>query len=114
MSRTVAHEPAITEAELQDGVIELARYLGWRVAHFRPALTRHGWRTPVQADGTGFPDLILVRGPRLLAVELKVAYGKVTEEQQAWLDSFACVEGADAFVWRPGDWHDGTIETVLR
>lgn len=50
---TSAIEP--DERQWQAQVIELARILGWRVAHFRPALTKHGWRTPVQADGAGFP-----------------------------------------------------------
>ena len=47
----------MSERELQDAVIQLARLLGWRVAHFRPAMTTRGWRTPVSADGAGFPDL---------------------------------------------------------
>ena len=45
--------------------------LGGRVAHFRPPRTVHGWRTAVAADGAGFPDLVMVRGSRLLAAELK-------------------------------------------
>lgn len=53
MSRRAPAEP--TEIQWQAQVIELAHILGWTVAHFRPALTKHGWRTPVQADGAGFP-----------------------------------------------------------
>jgi hypothetical protein len=39
-------------------VIDLPHLLGWRAAHFRPARTATGWRTPVAADGAGFPDLV--------------------------------------------------------
>lgn len=53
-----AIRPSISEAELQSAVIELARTLGYRVAHFRAARTAQGWRTPVEADGAGFPDLV--------------------------------------------------------
>jgi hypothetical protein len=53
--------PPPTEREFQRQVIDLARLLGWRCAHFRPGRTARGWRTPVQADGAGFPDLQPVR-----------------------------------------------------
>jgi hypothetical protein len=103
---------AMSEAELQGNVIDLAHLLGFRVAHFRPARTATGWRTPVAADGAGWPDLTLVRGDRLVFVELKRSKGKVTEEQQAWLEALGNV--AEVYVWRPADWVDGTIETLLR
>ena len=63
------------EDDWQRQVVDLARLRGWRVAHFRPARTERGWRTPVEADGAGFPDLLLVRGAQLLAVELKTDAG---------------------------------------
>src|SRR6202042_1235579 len=80
---------AVTEAELQHGVIELARLLGYRVAHFRPALTTKGWRTPVEADGKGFPDLVLARPGRLIFAELKTNTGRATLEQGEWLSALA-------------------------
>ena len=62
----------ISEAELQKAVIAAARAQGWRVAHFRPAQVRPGrYVTPVDADGAGFPDLVLCRGDRLVFAELK-------------------------------------------
>ena len=61
----------MTEREFQRAVVELARLMGWRVHHTRPALTRAGeWRTPIQGDA-GFPDLVLCRPPRLILAELK-------------------------------------------
>lgn len=99
------------ERELQDAVIEAARLLGWRVAHFRPALTKHGWRTPVQADGKGFPDLVLARD-RVIYAELKTAAGRLTPEQQQW--RHALLEaGEEVYLWQPDDWTSGRIDAVL-
>ena len=36
----------------------------------------NGWRTPVQGDGVGWPDVLAIRGPRIVAVEFKVAPGR--------------------------------------
>lgn len=92
---------AMSEADWQEQVIDLAHLYGWKVAHFRPARTDKGWRTPVAADGKGFPDLVLVRD-RVLAVELKADGGKLTVEQRHWLDAFHDA-GVEAAVWRPRD-----------
>jgi hypothetical protein len=92
----------LSERDFTAQVIELARLLGWRTAHFRPAWTGRGWRTPVQGDGAGFPDLILARGDRLIAVELKAGRGKPTPEQLAWLHALA-EAGVTTAVWRPAD-----------
>lgn len=103
--------PDISEAEWQKQVIGLARLCGWRIAHFRPALTKHGWRTPVSADGAGFPDLILVRD-RVIAAELKSRTGKTSVEQDAWLAAFEAA-GVEAHVWRPDDAPE-VLETLRR
>ncbi len=103
---------AMTETELLDSVLELAGLLKWRTAHFRPALTKHGWRTAVAGDGKGFPDLVLVRD-RVLFVELKSARGQLSIEQQDWFHALGDA-GAERYIWLPADWTDGTIERVLR
>lgn len=100
------------EAELQEAVIECAHMYGWMVAHFRPARTEKGWRTPVAADGKGFPDLVLVRH-RVIFAELKSERGRLTFEQEMWLKQLTNA-GADAYLWRPTDWVDGTIEAELK
>ncbi len=103
----------MSEAQLQDAVIEMAQLLGWRVAHFRPAQTTKGWATPVQADGAGFPDLIMLRDSWMIAAELKSAKGKVSPAQDEWLDAFLRV-GATVAVWYPRDLRSGEIERALR
>lgn len=106
----------MTEAQLQDAVIDCARLLGWRVAHFRPARTERGWRTPVSADGKGFPDLVMVRGGRLIFAELKQRGKRPSGEQQAWLDALAMVgdRTVQTFLWTPAHWQDGVVEARLR
>jgi hypothetical protein len=106
----------VTERQLQDAVIACARLLGWKVAHFRPAQTAKGWRTPVEADGAGFPDLILAHpsnGMAVYAVELKAAAGRILPAQQGWLDVLEQA-GCHTAVWRPDDWRSGRIEAQLR
>jgi hypothetical protein len=103
----------LTERELQRCVLDLAHLLGWRVAHFRPARTAKGWRTPVEADGAGWPDLVLCRGKRFLVRELKGDGGRLSPAQLAWLIALQ-QSGVNADVWTPPDWHRGHIEAVLK
>lgn len=101
----------MSEREFLAQVIQFARLLGWKVAHFRPARTAQGWRTPCQADAKGWPDLVLLRGRSLIFAELKVGRGRLSSEQEGWLAGLRGV-GMPAFVWTPGDW--GEIEAVLQ
>lgn len=107
---SVGLKATITEAQFTRMVLRLAWLFGWRSAHFRPGRTKRGWRTAVMGDGAGWPDLLLLRGPRLVVAELKVGRRKPTPAQLAWLEAFGAV-GAEAYLWHPGDW--GEIEKVL-
>lgn len=51
--------------------------------------TEHGWRSPVQGAGRGFPDVLAIRGDRIIAAELKSDRGRLTDEQSQWLDALA-------------------------
>lgn len=81
--------PEPTEAAMVRTILLAARLTGWRIAHFRPAQTGHGWRTPVQGDGAGFPDLIMIHpgGHQVWWVELKSAAGRLDADQKAWRDA---------------------------
>jgi hypothetical protein len=100
----------LTEDDLKATVIGMAQSFGWRVAHFRPARTEKGWRTPVEADGKGWPDLVLVRD-RVIYAELKSARGRVSPDQEAWMSALR-EAGAEVHLWRPSDMDE--IERVLR
>jgi len=102
----------ISEATFTQQVIRIAQVFKWRVAHFRPAMTKRGrWVTAVQGDGAGFPDLIMVREDRVLVAELKSAKGKLTPAQLLWISGFL-VAGVEAFIWRPSDIEE--IERILK
>lgn len=82
-----------TEAQFQAKVIQWARLNGWMHYH-----THDSRRSP-----EGFPDLVLVRPPEIVYVELKSEKGKLTTRQQVWIGALeAC--GQETFVWRPSDW----------
>jgi len=99
----------MSEAQFQQQVIEYAHLTGWLCAHFRPARTARGWVTPVTADGSGFPDLVLVR-ERVVVAELKSETGRPTAEQRRWLDALEAAK-AEHYLWRPSDWPE--VERVL-
>ena len=93
----------MSEAELQSAVLELARYLKWRVYHTHDS--RH--------SAAGFPDLVMTRDTRLIFAELKSEKGQMSREQVAWQWSLLDAH-ADFYLWRPADWLNGTIEAALR
>lgn len=83
----------MTERELQDAIIELARIRGWLVYH--PFDSRK--------SEPGFPDLTMVRGDRLVFAELKSAKGRVSPAQRVWLERLEQTP-AEVHVWYPHDW----------
>lgn len=99
---------ALSETAWTGRVIDIARLHGWRVAHFRPAQTGKGWRTPMSGD-VGVPDLILARDGDVLLAELKTDRGRLRPEQEAWLDEL----GVHGCVWRPRD-HDAVLARLAR
>lgn len=96
--------PKMSEEEFLGQVLELAKLFGWGVAHFRPAKTSKGWRTAVQGDGKGFPDLVLVQ-KRVIFAELKSEGGKMSSEQVEWSDWLQDAN-AEWYCWRPSDWEE--------
>jgi len=104
----------MSEGDLLKCVLDLAKVFGWKTAHFRPARTQHGWRTPVAGDGKGFVDLVLVRPGRYLFIELKSEKGKLSAEQENWLGWLRAAVGSDSVrVLRPSDWLNGEVEKLL-
>lgn len=102
----------MTEAELMNAIIEAARLLSWKCAHFRAARTAGGWRTPLQADAKGWPDLVMVRD-RVVFAEVKVGRGRLSAEQEAWFGWLEAA-GCELYLWREHDWLEGRIDQVLR
>lgn len=99
-----------TEKQFAQQVVDLAKMLGWRV--YRTWLPIH--------SPAGFPDLVLVRPPRLIFAELKSSEGKTTPKQDEWLADLRAVAAAaevpldmggrrtavTVHLWRPTDFDD--------
>ena len=100
----------MTEAELQQTVLEAARLRGWHASHFRPARVTDGWRTPLAGE-PGFPDLVLARAGDVLALELKAERGRPSAAQVMWLDALGA--GAPA-VLRSALVRPEQLDAVLR
>ena len=86
----------ITERDFTQQVRDLAQLLGWAVYHTWVAI-----RSP-----KGFPDLVMVRSPRLLFAELKSEKGTLTDAQVEWLEALRTVPGVEVYLWQPGDWDE--------
>lgn len=91
----------VSEKVFMSQVRQLARMYGWKQYH-----TWNSFRST-----EGFPDLVLVRPPRLIFAELKSEKGKATEAQLEWLHGFRSCN-LEAYVWRPSDFDE--IERILR
>ena len=86
-----------SELDCERTIIDAARLGGWRVHGERSAMNRRGrYATPIKGD-VGFPDLILCRGSRLMALELKRWPRTPDPAQLDWLAALA-LAGADARV----------------
>ncbi len=118
---------AMKESELQAHVNKALHQFGWRFTHFRTAITSKGAYVTALAGDKGFPDVIAIRGSRLLFAELKREQGKLEPEQEVWADAIrGCMvdvivdlhtlrrDGPEYHLWRPSNWLDGSIVAVLQ
>lgn len=95
MSHSAASLPlGPTEEQFQQQIITLARLNNWRAYHTRDS----------RRSEPGFPDLVMVRRPRVLFAELKSAHGRLRPDQQRWLDLLRACQGVEVYIWRPSDW----------
>lgn len=83
----------LTEAQWQSQVVDVARRYGWKAFH---------WPDSRRATDRGWPDLTLLKAPRLIAAELKTTTGRLSKDQRAVLAALA-ESGIEVAVWRPGD-----------
>lgn len=100
----------MTEKDFTADVINLAGRYGWKCAHFRGVCVRrpdgsYYWQTPVQGEGKGFLDLLLIHPERrlLCVAELKIPPNGLTTEQEEWKSAWEAV-GVPAYVWTPAMW----------
>ena len=90
-------DAAQSEGEYQQQILDLARTLGWRVFHDYDS----------RRSEPGFPDLILIRGVTLLALEIKGAKAKPPPPAQVgWIGAFKQVRYVSADFVYPKDFTD--------
>jgi hypothetical protein len=99
-TRTKQRLPEQSEKSFQTMVCELARLAGWLVYHTYDS----------RRSQRGFPDLVLVRGRRLVFMECKRESGNPTLDQVVWLRDLRAT-GAECYLVRPSDWC--LVERVL-
>ncbi len=84
----------VPERDFLQAVRDYARLMGWADYH-----TWHSLHSP-----SGFPDLVLVRPPRVIFAELKSEKGQVSSSQEVWLKLLQNCPGVECYLWRPSDW----------
>ena len=80
----------MTEKAFQSEVVKFAHLMGWLVYHTYDS----------RRSAPGFPDLVLVKGERILYRELKTETGKLTDAQTLWGKKLR-EAGGNWTVWRP-------------
>lgn len=80
------------EKDFQKLVIDIAKQNNWSYYH-NPDSRR---------STAGWPDLVLIREPECLFVELKAEKGKLSEIQSVILNKLALC-GMETHVWKPRD-----------
>lgn len=98
----VTLDTSLTEKQWQSCIMSALRAHGFLAYHTYDS----------RRSQPGFPDIIALRGWRILAIELKAEKGRLTPAQREWLAAFEATDHAEAYCWRPSDWD--TIERVLR
>lgn len=85
----------VSESAFQQIVCDLAGWCEWSVWHDQDS----------RKNDRGLPDLLLMRGRRLLWRELKTERGKLRPAQLAFGQRLLRA-GQDWQCWRPSDWQD--------
>lgn len=83
-----------SEADWLEEVQDIARIRDWPFI-YHTHNSRH--------SAAGFPDLVLVRPPRIIFAELKREQGVTTREQSRWGEAINQCDAPIWEVWRPTD-----------
>ena len=81
----------MTEADLQTLIVDVAEQCGWLVFHDNDS----------RRNNPGFPDLALVKPPRVVFMELKSDKGTLRPEQQVWMGHLLECDTIASAVVRP-------------
>jgi len=100
------------EKDFGHQVEHLLSLFRWRPYHHAPAYRPSGGYSDSFHGMKGLPAYIAVRRGRLVFAELKNERGRLTPDQNEWLDNLQQVPAIEVYVWRPADLED--IKEVLR
>lgn len=98
----------MTEKDFTKAVVQLAESLGYKTAHFGNTVKlvkrKNGYAAIGDKGAAGFPDLVMVRGDRIVFAELKAKRGILEESQREWLSALEKA-GGEVHIWREHiDW----------
>jgi len=99
---TIESPLKLQEKHFQKQVLDLAKTYHWLCFH------TYDSRLSV---GTGYPDLCMTRGGRILYCELKTERGRLRPEQKIWLEALSTCVGVEVYTWRPSQM-DEIIEVL--
>lgn len=95
----------MTEQQFTNELLKWAKAYGWKRFHTRTSgRMSNGKAIPTTQGDKGFPDLVLLRGKRLLFAELKVGKNKPSDEQLAWIAALDDIHTVEVHLWRPEQW----------
>ncbi|MBT9148434.1 MAG: hypothetical protein DDT32_02208 [Syntrophomonadaceae bacterium] len=100
------HKPKQSEKEFLAQIIELAEHRGWAAYHVLDQ------KTYSRRTSKGFPDLVLARPPHIIFAEIKSDEGRLSPEQEAWLQLLSKCDGIKTYIWRPLDW-DNIVKLLV-
>lgn len=89
---------SMREAPLQTVVMQALWAAGWVAYHTHDS----------RRSSAGFPDVVAVRGTRVIYRELKAVRGSLSPEQRLWRDRLLGA-GQDWALWTPLDWGAGYV-----
>jgi len=84
---------ALSEREWQAELVRTAEAAGWWCWHDADS----------RRNKAGLPDLIAIRGPRLLFIEVKAERGTLRPAQVEFFNRLRGVTGVEFYVFRPSD-----------
>lgn len=86
-----------TEGIFVNRILTTAREKGWLAYHTHDS----------RGSAAGFPDIVMVRPPRVVFAECKTddtARSKTTEAQDTWLAALGACPAVERYLWRYKDW----------
>lgn len=86
----------IKERDFQQQIIEAAHLLDWKVYHTYDS----------RRCQPGYPDLTMVKPPRVIFAEIKQEGKYPTPIQREWQEALRRCPGVEVYVWKPSQWED--------